>query len=172
MTDNSKWINYAGEICTSKNGNSKYIRIKKDFKALKGNTIQLKKFDEYLDGLVESKFITEEQKKERLEKVTWVTYVLTVPPQEFKESDNSKPTTSGWTNNALELRKSKAGGLYLKITKDFEAVDGHSIPLKKYQDHLDGLLQKDFISEEEYEERLKTGEWLYYIASIPPKPEN
>ena len=170
MTDKPKWVNYAGEICTGKDGKSKYIRIKKDFKALKGNFIQLKTFDEYLSGLVSIGKLSEEQKAERLEKIHWVGHVLTLPPQEFKEEDTSV-AKNGWINNALELRKGKDGGIYFKVLKDFEVVEGHTVPLKKFKDHIDGLKERGIIDDEEYEKRSQASEWLFYVASIPPAPD-
>jgi len=161
------WINYAGEICKSKDGDGRYIKINKDFKGLRKNNIRLVKFEEYLDGLVNADIITAKDRDERLKKVTWVQYVLHVPPQEFKEEDKFK-SKNGWINDAVELRKSKGGNLYLAIAHDFEVKKGQSISLTKFSEKIKMLAEKGFLNDEELKKKEEVATWLHYVGSIPP----
>jgi hypothetical protein len=166
----SDWVNYAGEICKSKDGNGRYIKINKDFKAMKGNNIIMVKFEDYLQGLVDSGKITKDDMERRIEKVTWVQYVLHVPPQEFKEKDESKHK-NGWINDAIELRKSKAGNLYLAITKDFSGKKDCTIPLTKYSEKIEQLAAKGFLNDDQLQQKKQVATWLYYVGSIPPNSD-
>lgn len=170
MSD-KKWLNYAGEIATGKDGKSKSIRVTKAFTALRGNTILLTSYEDYLTGLVTAGKMTEEEKSQKLTKIHWVSYVLTVPPQEKKEDlEELPPVEEGkWVNNAMELRKAKDGKLYFKVQRDFSVTEGTYIPLQKFEDKQQKLLDGNFITQEQFEENMKLAEYIKYVAAVPPK---
>ena len=137
----SKWVNNAGEICKSKDGDSHYIKVQKDFKVLKGNTIRMVSFREHLQGLVDADIISKEEMDSRLKKVNWVKHVLHIPPQEFKEKDESE-SKNGWINDAFEIRKSKQGNFYIAVLKDFDVMKDQNISLQKFSDKIESLYER------------------------------
>jgi hypothetical protein len=79
----SKWINNAGTVMKSKDGNGFYIKVKKDFTVKEGQIIQMKTPEESLKGLLEKGFIDEAELEKRLESTPdFVKYNLTVAPAE------------------------------------------------------------------------------------------
>lgn len=83
-------------------------------------------------------------------------------------SEQAKKTK--WKNVGT-LRKSKKGGLYLKITEAIES--GASITLRKPQDSIEALLTRGFITEEQAEERLaKIPEYIKYELLVAPPLAN
>jgi hypothetical protein len=164
----SEWINYAAEVCKTKDGKGRYIRIIKPFSALRGNNLRMVKFEDHLDEMVAKGFMTTDERDDKLEKVTWVKYVIHVPPQEQKEEDNYKSKT-GWINDAVELRKSKAGSFYLFVAHDFEAQADSAIKLKKYSDKIKELHANGFIDDDKLQKREEVAAWLHFVGSIPPK---
>lgn len=76
---------------------------------------------------------------------------------------------SKWKNVGT-LRKSKKGGLYLKITTDIPA--GANVTLRSPQSNIEGLLEKGFITEAEADERLaKVPEYIKYELLVGPPME-
>jgi len=165
----SNWVNSAAEICVSKDGNGRYIKVKKPFKMLKDNNLILTPFKQHLQGLVKAGFMDENKMNETLENVHWVKYVVSVPPQEFKTKDEGQQNKNGWLNNALELRESKDQKLYIKANNDFEVQEGDNIPLTKFEDHIEFLFKNQYIDQESRDRRIKAAEFVYYLGSIPPK---
>lgn len=165
----SEWINYAAEICKTKDGGGQYLRVIKPFSALKGNNLILVKFEDHLAKMVEKEKMTQAEMDTKLEKVTWVKYVVDVPPQEEKEADTYK-SKNGWINNAVELRKSKGGGLYIHIARDFSMPADSAIQLKKFSDDIKQLHERGFINDEQLKQKEEVATWLHYVGSIaPPK---
>ena len=163
------WVNSAAEICVSKDGKSRFIKVKKNFKALKDNNLVVVPFKEHLEGLQRAGYMDEEKVKDTLTRITWVKYVINAPPQEFKTEDNAK-TKNGWLNNALEIRTTKEDRkLFIKVRHDFEANEGQNIPLTKFEDHINFLFESKRISEEEKEKQMQVSDFVHYLGSIPPK---
>lgn len=178
--DNSgKWINYAAEICHSKDDDKKfYMRVIKGFKALRKNSLQLIKYHDYLAQSVEKGFMTEEQAAKKAEERPWVRYVVNVPPQQFKEEDKFKKVDkNGWQNDVLSFCEYKKDAdkppvKYLKVDHDFEVSEGQSMPMKKYRDKIIDLKEKGFIDELQFNKYLENAAWLHYTLSLPPKKSN
>lgn len=165
------WINYAAEICRSKNDpKGRYINVIKDFEALEGSNLVLQKHEDYLMQLVEKNFISEDEMREKLEKKDWVSYIITVPPQEEVVDENSYKVKDkdGWINEAFDIRQGKSG-IYIKIKKSFNAEAGAKIPLKKFRDEVERKFEMNFIDETKRDKLLENCSWLHYIGSIPPK---
>jgi hypothetical protein len=158
----------AGEICKSKDGTKNYIRVIKDFAALRGNNISLVKYEDYLQKLVDLNRMKPEEKEDKLNRITWVKYVLHVPPQEKKEEDPYE-SKNGWINDAIELRESKAGNLYLYVAHDFEVQKDSTIQLQKFSDRIKSLLDNNFINEEQFKKKQDVAKWLHFVGSIPPQ---
>jgi hypothetical protein len=76
-----KWLNNIGTINQSKKGNL-YIKINKDFNAKEGDRLVLKnKKQEILDS-VQAGVITEDKGQELIEKLSFIKYVIHLPPRE------------------------------------------------------------------------------------------
>jgi len=166
-----KWLNYAAEICAGKEEDSNYIRFVKDFDAKKGNNMIMVGFEDYLQGMVDKEFMSEEEMKTKLEKTPWVKYVLHLPPQDTEEED-AYEIKNGWVNGALEMCESKKGNLYIKICRTFTADKDHTAQLTSFEDSLHQLMSKGFIDQEVFDKRMKSmGSWKHYTVSIGPKKE-
>lgn len=193
MKTSDKWINNVADFCLPKkrdietdeefairSASNKYIKVSKDFAALKGSTIRMKKFEEYVQELFDKGIIQKDEYDKKMALKSFIKYVLTLPPQkEIKDI----PTNTEWINNAVDLRRSPDGNFYIKVKEDFCVKKGDSIPLKKSADKLLEMKEKGMIDAKQYQERLDklkvkdadgkltNNLWLIYDGSIPPERE-
>jgi len=75
-----EWVNNLGKILESRQGKI-YIKLDKDCTLLKGDVIFLSKFKDDVARLVEGGHITEDEAEAKLEKQSFVKYILTKPPR-------------------------------------------------------------------------------------------
>lgn len=77
------WVNDFGSVLTDKNNSKKfYIKIKKDVTLREGDVVHLNTIEENMNRLVKSGKITEEEAQERINKLNFIKYSLTLPPRD------------------------------------------------------------------------------------------
>ena len=172
--DNQKWQNNVAEICKSKDGKTKYIKVKKDFEVKKGQIINMKSFENYMKELDKAGILKEGEMEDKLKKITWVTHNLSIPPakeEHIQEDDYDVEAKKGYINDAIEVCSSKDNRLYIKVAHDFSVKKGDVIFLTKFKDKIEELASKGFINDEQKGKMLEVAKWLHYKGTIAPRRE-
>lgn len=190
MKTNKSWLNYVGElrIPRQKDGESpeeyadrckktKVINTCKDFAVKKGSIIRLQKYEDYLKGRMDSGTMEQADFDKKMKRAEFVKYVLHVVPQ---NEEVTIKETKDWLNDAFEIRRKEDGTFYIKVKADFAVKKNSYINLKKVTESMRELMERGFITQEQYEDRInkfkikdKDGNltnnmWLIYTATIPP----
>ena len=74
----SSWLNDVGEIRQNDKGKF-YIKMKKDVTLAQGQNVVLTSFEDHIEGLFKNGLIDEEKKQQRLQ-LSFLKYILNVPP--------------------------------------------------------------------------------------------
>lgn len=75
---------------------------------------------------------------------------------------------NGWINGAVEIVTTKKGGYMINVKKDITLVQGQRIVLESFEDNLNRLVEKGFITENEANERLAKLSFIKQIGSVAP----
>lgn len=177
-----KWVNYAGEVCVSKNNDKgRYIKVMKDFEVMAGNSILYIPYKQHLEDRLQKGFITKEEMEKKLER-NWVKGVISIPPQEEKPDVKQFPDKGAWINDALEVRLKNDNTIYIMVRKDFAVRKDSTVRLINAIDNVNSLHASGRISDE-MKDRMVRGitmkdengniipnrYWLQFKGSIPPQ---
>ena len=178
-----KWQNYVGEICTSQDGDKKFIKVIKDFTVYAGQRILLKKYSENVKQLFDNGYLDEAEMESKLSR-KWISYVLNIPPQELptKKEDLKLPKRAQWLNECLNICQNGKGDYYISVKKTFKVEKGDAIQLQKVDVSFKEMMDKGIVTEEKYLQMLEgikmKGDdgkviegkyWLHFRGTLPPK---
>jgi len=82
---------------------------------------------------------------------------------------SQNPNSNDWINNFARLNKSQKGNNYIEVTKDVNLQKGDRINLKKFEDHLKGLVGAGVIQSDEADRKLDKQGFVKYILSRTPR---
>jgi hypothetical protein len=80
-----------------------------------------------------------------------------------------------WISDCFEICEPKAredgskGDKYMRVKKAILLEEGQILQIKSRKKSLEDLLAKGFISQEEFDKRLKAAPWVTHVVSAPPR---
>lgn len=80
-----------------------------------------------------------------------------------------------WISDAMEICEGKqredgsGGNLYIKVKKAVLLEPGQILQIKSKQDNLEELRKRGFITDEQFEKRMKEATWVIHTISVTPR---